>query len=162
MRQSSNKGYSTQTQSNDEDSQNPANPEGECDVVTYRAVNTDMGIPEDANISITTCTNVQILCGGDRPLDVIALLDNGSTTSYISENLVQYLNLRSVGQWSGNMTTLHGSKFEIDQIYKLIVIDSQNKTHAVFLHGTKNIGSKKSLPQLFFNKLCTAFKMAKK
>ena len=160
--------YSTQVSSNSPTNNTNSNgttndSKNECESVTFMSTGPDtIGIPDDANISITTCSEVQIIQEDGSRLEVVGLLDNGSTTSYISEDLIQKLNLVSIGQWSGNMTTLHGSKFEVDQIYKITVIDQHGKCHNVELHGTGNIGFKRSLPNLFFKNLCSAFNLSSK
>ena len=162
--------YSTQASSNAPTNTNNTNSntnsndsKNDCESVTYMTSGPDsLGIPDDANISITTCSNVKIIKDNGQQLEVVGLLDNGSTTSYISEDLIQKLDLVSIGQWSGNMTTLHGSKFEVDQIYRITVVDQHEKHHNVELHGTGNIGFKRSLPNLFFKNLCSAFNLSNK
>ena len=155
--------YSTQSNNNPTNNTSNIDISNDCDSVTYKNSGTDtIGIPDDANISITTCSAVKIILDADQSIEVIGLLDNGSTTSYISQDLIEKLNLVSIGQWSGNMTTLHGSKFEVDQIYRITVADHNGKHHTIEVHGTGNIGYKRSLPNLFFKNLCAAFKLNSK
>ena len=158
----SNRGtYSTQSNS----SNNAANDNSNTDsveVVTFKTMNTDIGIPGDASISITACSNVKLIIDQDTSVDLVALLDIGSTASYLTDDIVQQYSLNPCGKWQGNMVTLHGSRYEEAHIYRVVVADHNNHHHAVRVHGTPGIGMKRKIPDLFLSKLCSAFNLAKK
>ena len=144
--------YSTQ------DSNNTQNDD--LEIVTYKT-STDLGIPEDKQIAIQACSYVYMKTPDGSIRQLVALLDIGSTATYILEEIAHMDKLVPVATWSGPMTTLHGTHHESNPIYKITLLDLNNHHHAVYAQGQTRIGMKHSLPQQFFNKLCSAFKMSK-
>ena len=115
-------------------------------------------LPANTLFTLLACSTIKLIVN-NLELDTIALLDCGSSSSYISKSVVKQLNPKYVCSWSGVLGTLTGQQNEVRNIFSLGVKCVNSIVQNVRLLETESgsLGFKTKIPNPLFEALCLQY-----
>ena len=115
-------------------------------------------LPANTLFTLLACSSIKLIVN-DCELDTIALLDCGSSSSYVTSSVIRQLRPKYVCSWSGVLGTLTGEQNEVRDIFRMGIkcVNSTIENVRLLETNSGSLGFKSKIPDPLFKVLCLQF-----